>query len=90
MGPLVDKSDVCITSEAVSTPRTDGVRVEVRMPFFKTVLLISSPVEVATKINVFLLTEFDLQGDRASLLPVSGSIIIVIYPCTQHWMDVTR
>ena len=60
------------------------------MSLVKAVFLRASPVEVNTEINEFLLTKFDLQGDRASLLPVSGSIIIVIYLWTQHWMDVTR
>ena len=82
--------DVGITSETFSTPSADRVRVAVRVPFFEAVFLIASPVEVATKFNVFLLTEFVLQGDRASLLPVSGGIIIMINSCTQHWVKVTR
>ena len=90
MGPFVDKSNIRITSEAISTSCTGGVLAEVRVSIFKAVSLVAAPAEVTTEFDELLLSESDLQGVGASLFPVSRSVIIIVYLCTKHWMDVTR
>ena len=90
MGPFIYMSNIRITSEALSTSCTGGVLAEVRVSIFKAVSLVAAPAEVTTEFDELLLTKFDLQGVGASLCPVSGSVIIIKYLCTKHWMDVTR
>ena len=79
MGPFIYMSNIRITSEALSTSCTGGVLAEVRVSIFKAVSLVAAPAEVTTEVNEFLLSEPDLQVVGASLLPISRSIIIIIY-----------
>ena len=78
MGPFVDKSNIRISFEAISTSYAGGVLAEVRVSIFKAVSLVAAPAEVTTEFDELLLTKFDLQGVGASLF-LSVEVLLSLY-----------